>query len=359
MSGSHHDAPRETVAELARRLALNAEAVCREYLGNGQRSGRYWHAGDVANTPGRSLYVRLAGERAGKWTDAATGEHGDLLDLIALARNLPSLKQTITEARRFLDLPPEAPRRTPTPPRRDATRAAQRLFAMGRPIAGTLAETYLQHRGIVLDGKLTALRFHAHCYYRAAATAPQDARPALLAAITDLDGRITGVHRTWLDASGHDKAHVANPRRALGNQLGHGARFDRADTVMLAGEGLETVLSLKTIMPALPMVAALSASHLGELILPQGLQRVYVARDRDAAGRWAFERLAKRAHDARICAFPLDPVASDFNDDLLALGATALRSAVRQQLASEDTEFVSGTLAQPLDRRRSPLQDGT
>ncbi len=140
---SHHDAPRETVAELARRLALNAEAVCREYLGNGQRSGRYWHAGDVANTPGRSLYVRLAGERAGKWTDAATGEHGDLLDLIALARNLPTLKQTIAEARRFLDLPAEAPRQNATPPRRDATRAAQRLFAMGRPIAGTLAATYL------------------------------------------------------------------------------------------------------------------------------------------------------------------------------------------------------------------------
>ena len=44
------------------------------------------------NTPGRSLYVRLHGPdrgpgAAGKWTDAATGEHGDLLDLIALNRD--------------------------------------------------------------------------------------------------------------------------------------------------------------------------------------------------------------------------------------------------------------------------------
>ena len=336
MSGRHDDAPRETVAELARRLAHNAEAVCREYLCNGQRSGRYWHAGDVANTPGRSLYVRLAGERAGKWTDAATGEHGDLLDLIAVARNLPSLKQTIAEARRFLDLPAEAPCQKATPLRRDATRAAQRLFAMGRPIAGTLADTYLQHRGVAVDGSLTALRFHARCYYRAEATAAKETRPALLAAITDLEGRITGLHRTWLDASGHDKAHVASPRRTLGNQLGNGVRFGRTGSVLLAGEGLETVLSLRTIMPTLAMVAALSASHLGALVLPRGLQRLYIARDRDAAGYWAFERLAKCAHNTNVVVLPLDPIGGDFNDDLLKFGAPALCASVRRQMAAED-----------------------
>jgi hypothetical protein len=84
---------------------------------------------------------------------------------------------------------------------------------MGRPIAGTLAESYLQHRAVAVDGTLTALRYLARCYYRAAGTARQEARPALLAAVTDSDGAITGVHRTWLDASGRDKAQVASPRR--------------------------------------------------------------------------------------------------------------------------------------------------
>ncbi len=46
-------------ADLAHRLARNAEAVCRHYLSNGHREGRYWLVGDVANTPGRSLFVRL------------------------------------------------------------------------------------------------------------------------------------------------------------------------------------------------------------------------------------------------------------------------------------------------------------
>src|SRR5260370_12910063 len=61
-------------AELAQRLARSAEAVCRHYLSNGRREGRYWLVGDVANTRGRSLYVRLTGplsgkRAAGKWTE--------------------------------------------------------------------------------------------------------------------------------------------------------------------------------------------------------------------------------------------------------------------------------------------------
>lgn len=43
-------------AELACRLARDAEAVCRHYLSRGRRNGRYWIVGDAMNTPGRSLY---------------------------------------------------------------------------------------------------------------------------------------------------------------------------------------------------------------------------------------------------------------------------------------------------------------
>src|ERR1700684_3795919 len=97
-------------ADLAHRLARNAEAVCRHYLSNGRREGRYWLVGDVANTPGRSLFVRLSGPdsgkgAAGKWTDAATGQHGDLLDLIALNRGLDRLRDILDEPRSFLSLP--------------------------------------------------------------------------------------------------------------------------------------------------------------------------------------------------------------------------------------------------------------
>ena len=56
--------PRDA-SELARRLARDAEAVCRHYLSNGRRRGRYWTVGDVRNTPGRSMFVRLGGPESG------------------------------------------------------------------------------------------------------------------------------------------------------------------------------------------------------------------------------------------------------------------------------------------------------
>ncbi len=36
-----------SASELARRLGEHAEAVCREYLSNGRRSGNHWIVGDV------------------------------------------------------------------------------------------------------------------------------------------------------------------------------------------------------------------------------------------------------------------------------------------------------------------------
>ena len=56
-------------SDLARGLGAHAEAVCRHYLPSGGRQGGYWICGDIMGTPGRSLYVRLSGPRAGKWTE--------------------------------------------------------------------------------------------------------------------------------------------------------------------------------------------------------------------------------------------------------------------------------------------------
>jgi hypothetical protein len=162
----HHSA-----REIAARLAANPEAVCRHYLSNGRREGRYWIVGNVHNAPGRSMYVRLTGPSAGsgaagKWTDAATGEHGDLLDIISISCNLDSFAEALHEACRFLALPKpfqqnaniSASRTLELPP--GTTSSARRLFAIAHPIAGTIAETYLRQRGITALHETDALRFH-------------------------------------------------------------------------------------------------------------------------------------------------------------------------------------------------------
>jgi hypothetical protein len=331
-------------SDLARRLARHAEAVCRHYLSNGRRHGRYWLVGDAANTPGRSLFVRLTGPAsgkgaAGKWTDAATGQHGDLLDLIALNRGLDRLRDVLDEARAFLSLPRSQPtpgdRQQPPAPT-GSSESARRLFAMSRPIAGTIAETYLRQRAITALHETGALRFHPHCYYRPDADAPTEVWPALIAAVTDLAGTITGAHRSWLDPLGYGKAPIDTPRRAMGHLLGHGVRFGIAADVMAAGEGLETMLSVRSALSRLPMLAALSANHLAAILFPATLRRLYVARDRDPAGDLAVATLTERAQSAGIEALTLTPVLSDFNEDLRQFGIDELRTALRVQLAPED-----------------------
>jgi hypothetical protein len=296
-------------ADLARRLARDAEAVCRRYLSRGCRQGRYWIVGDVSNTPGRSLYVRLRGPEsgpgaAGHWTDAATGEHGDLLDLIARSRGLGRLRETLDEARSFLSLPRPEPARMFRQPsaRTGSPEAASRLSHPGRAIIGT----------------------------------PAEAGAALGAAGADLQGCITGVHRTWVDPSRCGTAPLADPRRALGRLLGNAVRFGAAADVLAAGEGLETMLALKSVLPALPMVAGLSANHLAAIDLAPTLQRLYVARDNDAAGRLAAERLRDRGAEAGIEIRELVPALADFNVDLWRLGAAVLHRHLAAQLAPAD-----------------------
>jgi len=336
-------------AEIAGRLAQNAEAVCRYYLSNGRREGRYWIVGDVANTPGRSLYVRLHGPlsgkgAAGKFADMATDQHGDLLDLIALSCGYDRLADVLTEARRFLGMPHPEPVRPPRPePSTGLPQGVRRLLTTSYPLAGTLAESYLRARGIAVTPDLRALRFHPRCFYRTTDAATGADRyetwPALLAVVRDAAGHVTGVHRTWIDPTRCDKAPLPSPRRSLGDIAGHGVwfgEFGDADDVMVAGEGLETVLSVRTAVPAMSMAAALSSSHLAVFRPPYTLRRIYIAQDNDPAGQLATQKLSRSAMCTGVEPVVLTPTLGDFNDDLRRFGVDALRAALREQLRPED-----------------------
>ena len=336
--------PRLDASELARRLGLHAEAACRHYLSNGRREGNYWLVGDARNLPGRSTFVRLRSSArgpAGHWTDAATGEHGDMLDIVRESLGLVDFKDIADEARRFLSLPhpdPDAGTAAGKASRRasGSPEAARRLFGISKPIRGTLAQTYLRRRGITDLSGISSLRFHPRCYYRPDEHSPRKTLPALIAAVTDLDGRLTGAHRTWLAADGSGKAAVDTPRRAMGDLLGHGIRFGMADDVLAAGEGIETVLSPRMVLPGMPMIAANSAAHLAAILFPATLRRLYVLRDRDPAGNRARDRLVERATSAGIEAVVLSPRLEDFNEDLRLHGSEALRTLIRPQLVHED-----------------------
>lgn len=335
--------------QLADRLAHDAEAVCRHYLSAGHRAGNYWIAGDVANSKGRSLYVHLSGPRKGRWADAATAQHGDLLDLVRETCGLVDFRDVADEARRFLSEPqpiPASSRRGDVsdhpPADRPAAERARRLFRMTQPLGNTLADSYLRQRGILRASLHPALRFHPSCYYRDFVTGRTLSYPALIAAVTDRSGAITGVHRTWLDPDGDGKAKVEDPRRALGGLLGNAVRFrfpvHGPVPMMAAGEGLESILSLSHVMPGMPMVSALTANHLAAFRLPDGCLRLYIAADADAAGRHGIEGLSRRAQGLGILPLVLTPELGDFNEDLRRLGPDRLIANLRAQLAPDDAQ---------------------
>lgn len=342
---------RRSIREIAQDLAGQSERVCRRYLSNGSREGNYWLVGDIRNTPGRSLYLRLVPRpdgtaAAGKWTDAQSGEHGDLLDIIRSATPSGTLAEALVEARRFLSLPDSGADADPDRPgaaHSGSPEKARRLLRLCAPIQGTLAETYLQGRDIAIGTGGGTLRFHPRCWYRRSRDDRADvpsAMPALIAAVTDNAGRITGAHRTWLAFDGCDKAPVAYPRRAMGGLLGNGVRFGETGTMLVAGEGLETILSVRTAIPALSVVAALSAAHLAALEFPPDLRRLYVAREPDSAGRKAFLTLSRRAADAGVIIRPLDSEGSDFNADLRSLGAAELAIRLKRQFDPDDLKCI-------------------
>ena len=334
---------RHDASDLASRLGRQAEAVCKRYLAAGRRQGNYWQVGDVRNTPGKSMFVRLkdtAKGPAGKWTDAATGEHGDLLDVIRESLGLIDFADVAEEARLFLSMPPDPEpqlrqhARTPAPS--GSAEAARRLVAMCQPIGGTLVEAYLHGRGITALHGCGSLRFHSRCYYRPAEHSPTETWPAMVAAVTDLADRITGAHRTWLAPDGSGKAPIDIQRKAMGDLLGHTVRFGLSSDVLAAGEGIESVLSAREVMPGISAAAALSAAHLAAIQFHDALRRLYVVRDNDRAGDGARNTLIERANGVGVEAITLSPMLGDFNEDLRTYGRDALMAHIRVQLAPQD-----------------------
>ena len=80
------------------------------------------------------------------------------------------------------------------------------------------------------------------------------------------------------------------------------------------------MLSLRCVMPTMPMAAALSAAHLAAILFPPTLRRLYIVRDNDPAGDGAvatlIDRAQRRPGSRRSCC---RRSCGDFNEDLRTL----------------------------------------
>lgn len=196
---------------------------------------------------------------------------------------------------------------------------AQRLWREARPIAGTVAETYLRGRGITC-ALSKVLRFHPACWHGATATR----HPALVAQVQGGDD--FAVHRTYLRADGTGKAALEPVKVMLGPVAGGAVRLCEAQGRLAVAEGLESALSLASGLLQRPasIWAALSTSGLRALRLPPDPGRLTIASDGDPAGAAAAHALAERAHALgwAVSLLPA-PESRDWNDILTMKGDAA------------------------------------
>mgnify|MGYP003113582388 FL=1 len=342
---------RRSIADLSADLADRAESFCRQYFPEGRKQGNYWQVGDTSGAKGQSLAIRLqaeSGRKAGSWQDFATGQYGDLIDLLHERLGSVTLKETLREARSFLGDAPcpavsHAARNVERPDAASSKRIARarKLFAAGKPVLGTLAATYLQGRGITRLGP--ALRYHPQVFLRHGEDDrdPPHRAPALLAKISDNRGQITGCARVFLNPSTGGLAAIESPKRILGQLHGHAIRFwsgsPRAD--LIVGEGLENTLSVGTALPEFDLASCLTATHLSLFIPPPGIKRICIARDNDEAGRNASNVLRNQLKSHGIICSELVPAMDDFNDDLRAFGRDALRRSLLNAMKAQSLEI--------------------
>ena len=333
------------IGALSRDLADRAEAFCAHYFPDGRKQGNYWQIGDTSGAAGQSLAIRLhdsAGRKAGNWTDYESGEFGDLIDLLHENLGL-SKSEAIKEARSFLgDTPSPAKRSDDQSPAITSNKRmaqARKLFEYGKPTYRTLASAYLFNRGIKRFGP--SLRYHPTVFVRIGSGeyAELEKRPALLGKITNNEGIITGVARTFLNPDTKQLAEMENPKRVLGQLHGNAIRIGSGPYPedLIAGEGLENVLSVGTALPKSDLASCLTANHLGMFIPPQSILRLWIARDNDKAGEAASNRLRERAEKVGLWVGDLVPKLEDFNKDLQEHGVDRLRAhlenSMKEQLA--------------------------
>jgi putative DNA primase/helicase len=199
---------------------------------------------------------------------------------------------------------------------RTGTQAALRLWGATVAATGSLVETYLAARNIVIPIP-NALRFHAAIKH------PRGSRwPAMVALVTrGVDGEPTGIHRTFLGHDGSGKAPVEPALMMLGPCRGGVVRLADPNNMLMVGEGIETCLAAMQ-ASGVPAWAALSTSGLRALELPREVRDVIVLADGDEAGEGAARDCALRwKRQGRRVRIARPPRGADFNDLLMGRAA--------------------------------------
>jgi putative DNA primase/helicase len=197
----------------------------------------------------------------------------------------------------------QPPRLTPTPKVNNQQRV-DKVLAQST-CSGLSLERYLASRGLhdATDKKTDCLRFHPRLPYWQELTEGRWQKiaehPAMLGLVTDVDGKLITLHRTFLTNDG-SKASVPHPKKLMapavaGSLRGCSIKLATPTNELCLTEGIETALAV-WLDTSLPTWACVSANLLEKVNIPSHVNRVYIMADKDRSntGEQSARKLAQR-----------------------------------------------------------------
>lgn len=182
---------------------------------------------------------------------------------------------------------------------KEPDRIAIEIWQISEPIEGTIAQNYLERRGIpLLPSRLRYLR------------------GAMIAGVEQPHRGITAIQKTSLTPDGDRR----DGDRWTKGDLGNGAvRLGAAQEIMGLAEGTETALSAMT-LTGMTVWASLGAGRLHKVELPSLVRKVCIFADNDDPGRKAAAKAAEvhLALGREVRTFFPPKELKDFNDAIIA-----------------------------------------
>lgn len=352
---------RVPIAEIKAMLQAEGLSLIMQLCPGGRREGHLWSAPNPtrsADTIG-SFKVWLGGAAHGAWKEYDSGEKGDIIDLIAYVHGSTKV-DAIMWARKHLGLDTadksqleERRREVAYKVQKQNEQALERqarrqerafeIFRKARPAqrshdpAAVAVRAYLASRAIDLEAIATLeaneIRAANLEHWSSAEWSggkkqkPGYFGPAMVCAIRDAAGIVTGVHCTWLKGDGSGKAPLPNAKLMLGKVEGAVVRVARgagdltvvdaiaagaAQTTVLT-EGIEDALSIALVVPEARVWAATSLGNLGSAPVHLAcVKQIIVAADNDWSKIQAIEQLDRASDRLAASGKPFEVMRPNF-----------------------------------------------